>query len=102
LTLTLNELLTNAVKHAFPGDRFGMITVSARVTMTGPPEQPLELKLQVADDGVGLPQGFDLARATGLGARIVARLVRQLAGQIALEPAPTGTRWALRLPLATH
>lgn len=101
LTLTLNELLTNATKHAFPGDRFGSITVSARVTMTGPPEQPLELRLLVADDGIGLPQGFDLARATGLGARIVSRLVRQLDGQIELEPGPVGTRWALRLPLST-
>jgi two-component sensor histidine kinase len=41
LTLTVNELLTNAVKHAFPGDRFGAITASARATMTGPPAQPL-------------------------------------------------------------
>ncbi len=89
LGLILNELVTNAVKHAFPPRR-------AR----GQIEVTFELgggvyELAVTDDGVGYPEGS----APGSGAGLVAAFVRQLNGVIDVHSVPeVGTRVAVRIP----
>ncbi len=55
--LILNELISNAIRHAFPGERQGEIRISLRVT------DEKEIILSVSDNGIGLPQNFD----TGAG-----------------------------------
>jgi len=50
--LVLNELLTNALKHAFPGERSGVIQVKLHRTESG------AIQLEIGDDGVGMPPGF--------------------------------------------
>lgn len=79
--LILNELMTNALKYAFPDDRSGTI----RVELHSEPEGWFTLR--VVDDGVGLPQGFDFKNTRSLGLQLVNSLVRQLDGEIVLEPA---------------
>jgi two-component sensor histidine kinase len=74
--LIINELVTNALKHAFPGDREGKILVR----MDQKDEDKFELV--VKDTGVGLPEGFDLSKAETLGFQIVRDLVKQLSGSI--------------------
>ncbi|MCX6684553.1 MAG: PAS domain S-box protein, partial [Methanoregula sp.] len=76
--LVMNELLSNALKHAFPGDRKGTIRIDARET-----EGRLDISL--ADDGVGLPEGFDYATSPSLGLRLVHILIEQLSGTIELK-----------------
>jgi PAS domain S-box-containing protein len=78
LGLVMNELLSNALKHAFPGDRKGTIRIDARET-----EGRLDISL--ADDGVGLPEGFDYTTSQSLGLRLVHILIEQLSGTIELK-----------------
>src|ERR1700735_479403 len=70
--LIVNELVTNAIKHAFPGGTKGTVTVTLK-------RAPGELRLTVADDGPGLdPQRGD----SGLGGRLVDGFALQLGGKI--------------------
>jgi two-component system, sensor histidine kinase PdtaS len=92
--LIINELLTNALKYAFPDERTG--TVSVRFT-----REAEGFCLRVTDDGVGMapdrpPDG------SGLGQRLVRSMVTQLEGSYAIEPdagAP-GTVATVRFPAA--
>lgn len=82
LAVVLTELLQNAVDHAFPDrDRGAPGNVVVDLTNDGD-----ELVVTVRDDGVGLPEGFDLDRASGLGLTIVKSLVTtELAGSITMR-----------------
>jgi two-component sensor histidine kinase len=78
LALILNELVTNAVKHAFAGRRMGHLDVSLREIDDG-------LRLRVRDDGPGLPSGFDLATDAHMGLTVVRTLTeRDLKGTLSL------------------
>jgi PAS domain S-box-containing protein len=78
--LLVNELLTNALKHGFPGDRHGEVRLGLQQTADG------RVHLQVSDDGIGLPADFDLSRANTLGLQLVSDLTRQLQGVMAVGP----------------
>ncbi|KQP77798.1 MULTISPECIES: histidine kinase dimerization/phosphoacceptor domain -containing protein [unclassified Methylobacterium] len=96
LGLFVNELVTNAIKYAYP-DGEGEIRVEARPDAAG------TLILAVEDDGAGLPEGFDpaAARSASLGMRIVNSLARQLGGTLAVAPDVQGAHFSLRMaPLA--
>jgi two-component sensor histidine kinase len=95
LAVVLNELMQNAVDHAFPegsGPDEGHVTVRLARDDT-------ELVVDVVDDGVGLPAGFSLEGSGGLGLSIVHALVTtELGGSIELHD-EQGTRVHLRVPL---
>jgi two-component system, sensor histidine kinase PdtaS len=96
LAVVLNELMQNAVDHAFPipddGPAEGHVTVRVRRTEG-------ELALDVVDDGVGLPPDFSLEGSRGLGLSIVHALVTsELSGSIEMRD-DHGTRVSLRVPL---
>ncbi|MBI5688069.1 MAG: PAS domain S-box protein [Verrucomicrobia bacterium] len=74
--LIINELVSNALKHAFPGGQGGHIEVELRTT---PQEQ---IVLRVADDGVGLPSGLDIHQTGTLGHQLVFMLVEKLHGAV--------------------
>lgn len=78
--LIANELVTNALKHAFPDGRDGTVRVAFAA---GPPPA-----LTVADDGIGCPPG----KPDGHGSRLLQLLVRQVQGTIDWEPARPGCR----------
>ena len=86
--LILNELLTNSVKYAFPETRQGEIVVALGCDAED------RVTLRVADNGVGLPGGFDQKQSRSLGLRIVDILARQLDGALQWEPGP-GAAFAL-------
>lgn len=77
--LILNELISNAFKHAFPGARSGTVQVRFYVKDTD------QYVLQVQDNGVGLPQHLSLPKANSLGLRLIASLTRQLRGELITE-----------------
>ncbi|MFO1072071.1 MAG: hypothetical protein U1E17_05165 [Geminicoccaceae bacterium] len=55
--------------------------------------------LSVSDDGAGLPPGFDPAKTTGLGMRIVLAFAQQLGATLEFGPSAKGAEFALRIPL---
>ena len=73
--LIVNELVSNSLKHAFPGAMEGSITVEVR-------EEGKEIILVVADDGVGFPADMDFRTTESLGMQLVVTLVEQLDGTI--------------------
>jgi PAS domain S-box-containing protein len=73
--LVVNELVTNAFKHAFPAQRAGTITIS----LHGSDDR---LTLGVRDDGVGLPDDFDFDAVKSLGLQLVPLLIDQLYGEL--------------------
>lgn len=79
LGLIVNELVTNALKHAFPGDRAGTIDVVLR--------QEGALTLLVKDNGVGCPVA---ARPHGIGSRLTQLLAQQLGAKISWEECEVG------------
>jgi two-component sensor histidine kinase len=87
LALVLTELLTNAIEHGGHGARAGSGAQPAQGEVVVSAERELDddgqdvLRVQVADDGQGMPAAFDPARA-GLGTQIVQALVRELRGTI--------------------
>ncbi|MGG5824083.1 sensor histidine kinase, partial [Falsiroseomonas sp. HW251] len=99
--LIANELITNALKHAFPGEREGTVRVSFR-------RDGHDFLLVVADDGIGLPDmppdelQEDLARRGGMGRRLVRALAAQLGGRIETTrtSAAGGATHTLRFPVA--
>jgi two-component sensor histidine kinase len=85
--IVTNELVTNCLKYAFPGDRSGNILVALRVGD--------RLELSVSDNGVGFN---DAARTTGQGSRIIELLTQQLEGTIQYERLDPGHRVELKAP----
>jgi PAS domain S-box-containing protein len=91
LGLIANELLNNAVKHAFTNGRSGRINVILRR------EPENRLRLEVSDNGVGADPNL-VSQGTGLGARLIPNLARQLSAEMKVEDAG-GLRTTLHAPL---
>jgi two-component sensor histidine kinase len=91
--LIVTELVTNAFKHAFPGDRRGALTVSLSLTNDG------RRRLEVTDDGVGPGAAPDRRPdQERLGLTLVRSLVYQLHGEMAILPGEPGTRVVIEFP----
>ncbi len=86
--LILNELISNALKHAFPNGRAGETRLECRASNDG------QLTLIVADNGVGFPEALDFRETTSLGLQLVTALVDQLDGTIDMHR-NTGTEFKI-------
>jgi len=87
--ILLNELVSNAEKHAFPQGAPGEVDI--RIDSTE------GILLSFADDGIGIPERIGLEGAKTLGLTLVKVLVQQLHGKIDLDRS-AGTRWTIRFP----
>jgi two-component sensor histidine kinase len=83
--LIINELVSNSLKHAFPGHGTGEIGMALK-SKAGE-----YFELVVWDNGIGIGKDFNLEKTRTLGLRLVTTLVRQLRGKITLGDGP-GTR----------
>jgi two-component sensor histidine kinase/ligand-binding sensor domain-containing protein len=89
--LIVNELVSNALKHAFPGGRDGALKVVLRQEDGGGCE------LRVEDNGVGLPPELDFRRTSSLGLKLVTTLTQQIKGEMeCISQAGEGTSFAMR------
>ena len=79
LSLIANELLLNALKHAFPDGRQGVVRVVLARATNG------HVTLSVQDDGVGLPAGFNLRELQSMGLPIVSTLAQPLKGALKVK-----------------
>jgi two-component sensor histidine kinase len=91
--LIVVELITNALKYASP-------SLQSPITIDVSPDEK-ELRIVVADGGAGLPADFDLNAGKGLGMQVVLLLVRQLHATLEVDPAWSGSRFILTMPLTT-
>ncbi len=73
--LIINELVSNALKYAFPDDRKGIITIGFSI---GPDDKYV---LTISDDGVGLPEQVDFQKIDSIGLKLVPLLANQLDGE---------------------
>lgn len=73
--LIINELITNAIKHAFPGDKQGIITFNLRCENNF-------VFLELKDNGVGFAPGIDFENSHSLGLQLVNTLIEQIEGQL--------------------
>jgi len=90
--LILNELITNALEHAFVGRENGIITVSLK-------EKNRKVELSVKDNGVGFPEGNDFKDTDSLGLQLVSMLaIDQLEGSVKLDT-KKGTKFTIKFPL---
>ncbi len=89
--LIINELISNALKYAFPEGRGGQIRVEAA-------DQGSLFDLSVSDNGIGLPADLDIRNVSSLGLRLVLGLAEsQLSGSIEIDRG-RGTRFHIRFP----
>ena len=89
--LIATELISNAMKHAFPEDRRGTIVVALKRAGDG------RIRLTIADDGVGFPPEIDFRKTESLGMQIVTMLSQQIEGEVELAAGP-GTSFSVTFP----
>ncbi|MCP1661436.1 MAG: PAS domain S-box protein [Methanocalculus sp. MSAO_Arc1] len=88
--LIVNELLSNAMKHAFKGRGEGRIGISLEKDEEG------SIILTFEDDGIGMPETIDLQTGSTLGVELIRTFVRQIKGSYSCSPRPGGgTRWQI-------
>jgi two-component system, sensor histidine kinase PdtaS len=90
LGLIANELITNSVKHA-SGD------ITVRIEKTAPTRH----LLSVLDYGPGLPPGYEAAKSTGLGMKLVLLLVKQIGGDLQITPRANDARAGIAVSFCT-
>jgi two-component sensor histidine kinase len=94
LGLLASQLISNSLKHAFPGGKAGEITLELRQTGT------FECRFQISDNGNGLPQNFSMQQPRSLGLRLVKMLAQQLQGR-STWTRTSGTSFTLVFPNRT-
>jgi two-component sensor histidine kinase/CheY-like chemotaxis protein len=77
--MILNELISNALRHAFPNGRTGVIKLGLRRISGG------AIELLIADDGIGFPEDFDFRKTESFGLQLVNLLAGQLEANIELD-----------------
>ena len=91
LGLIVNELVTNALKYAYPEGTAGVVRVGFRRCGAD------EVELAVEDEGIGFSEQAEMPRGSGLGGVIVDAMARSIGASLARAPQPRGTRFVLRL-----
>ena len=89
--LIVNEILTNSLKYAFPNHKHGNIYVSLKKTNE-------EAVIEIADDGVGVSNNFNINEAKGMGLQLINMLTQQLSGTLTVK-SNHGTKFKVVFPL---
>jgi len=87
LGIIANEIIANAMKHAFEGRERGKITLAARLKAN-------RVELRIGDDGIGMPEAVSLESSTGFGLSLVRILAKQLDASVSIERRK-GTRFII-------
>jgi two-component sensor histidine kinase len=90
--LLCHELISNCLKHAFPGQQSGDVTITIRAIPAG------QLTVTIHDTGIGFPESVDFHKTESLGLQVACLLTRQLQGTMTLARAG-GTCFTLTFPL---
>ena len=90
--LVVNELATNAIKHAFPSGK-GAIRIGLKR------QEDEIVRLSVTDNGIGLDAAAG-TKGTGFGSRYIGVFVRQLDGTLSQSSSTAGSSFDIRLPVS--
>lgn|GEM_PF-1415384 len=85
--LIVNEILTNSIKYAFPGNKEGIISIQLSVT-----DESIFLK--ISDNGIGLPRELNMKKIKSLGLKLIQILTDQIDGSLEIE-SDKGTSFAI-------
>jgi two-component system, sensor histidine kinase PdtaS len=92
LGLIVNELCSNALKHAFPDNCPGKLEISFEYLDSN------SLGLVVSDNGVGIPEEFDMENTTSLGLQLIQLLSKQISADLSIQRSKP-TKFKLIIPL---
>lgn len=87
LGLIVNEIISNSLKHGIPNDKEGTINVHLQEIRPG------FFKLNIGDNGVGIPKGVTIEESESLGFTLITSLIDQLDGKYYLNSSPQGTHY---------
>jgi PAS domain S-box-containing protein len=90
--LVLSEIMTNTMQHAFAGRDAGLVDVRIKEMSGG------TLRVQVTDDGIGIPEDVAWPDQGNLGGRIVSQLSEGLGAKLAVQRGGVGTTVTLDVP----
>lgn len=93
LCLVMNEVLVNALKYAHPDGSLLNMRLSCEAAAG-------HTVVEIADDGVGLPEGFDEERDGGVGFKLIRNLLRNIGATLDLQSSPQGLGFRITLPPA--
>ena len=88
--LLVNELLCNSLKHGLADAKQGRIRIGLHRTQDG-------VRLEIQDDGKGLPEGFNATQSSSMGLKLAASLAHQLGGELEFSPGNGGCHIAADL-----
>ncbi len=94
LTLIICEIITNAMKYAHPAGGPVRIAMNCKSIADG------TLLLTVSDDGIGMPEGFDLAKGGGIGFQVIRALASEIGASLDVESDNLGVTFRLAVPQA--
>lgn len=101
--LMLNELLTNTLQHAFPQSRSGEKPAADEIRIVLRPQDGNNFELHIHDNGVGLPENFDIETVTTLGFKLIKSIIgHQLKGTLELVRQERGTEIIAKLHPPTY
>jgi PAS domain S-box-containing protein len=92
-SLIVNELMSNSLKYAFPGDRKGEIRIRFSLDESGE-----NYILDYSDNGIGMPEGFVPGKTGSLGTTLINGLTRQLKGTLTLDRDSPGVHYHITFP----
>jgi PAS domain S-box-containing protein len=88
--LIINELVSNSIKHAFPGVNNGMIMIEIN-------QDDIGTEMIISDDGVGLPERIDFEKTDSFGLQLVKTLTAEINGNIDLKKNHNGTKFQIKI-----
>jgi two-component sensor histidine kinase len=94
LTLVLCEILTNAMKYAHPAGPAAQVRIGCDAREDG------ALAISISDDGVGLPEGFDVSKDGGIGFQIVRALCADMEAGLEILSGNLGVTFRITIPAA--
>lgn len=89
--LIINEILTNSLKYAFPGNRNGCISISVKES------SKKNIVLTISDDGIGLGDEADISKMDSLGMSLIFSLVGQIDGRLKVSSS-SGVEYIIEFP----
>lgn len=92
IALILNEIVTNSIKHAFPGGEKGLISISSRKS-----DDTKEIEIIISDNGIGMSEAGESHRTGSIGMKLVERLAAQLNASFERLSVAKGTAWKLSM-----